>query len=145
MKTMMNAIRHKVVVLLGLAALVLAPALSANAEEAEATLYAVTFHADWCGTCKRLEPELIEARTKGDLDTQNVLFVTLDLTDDTTKHQAALMASALGISDFYESNRGKTGFVLLVNGKTGETVGRIKGDTKAAKIEKKVMEKAAKL
>lgn len=150
MKTMMKTIQRKLAVLLGVATLVLVPVLSANADKGKAemadnTLYAVTFHADWCGTCRKLEPELTSARANGDLDNQNVLFVTLDLTNDTTKHQAALMASALGISDFYESNRGKTGFVLLVNGKTGETVGRIKGDTKAAKIEKKVMKEASKI
>lgn len=150
MKTMMETIQRKIALLLSAGVLALVPVLSASADNGKAvmtdnTLYAVTFHADWCGTCRKLEPELVEARANGDLDNQNVLFVTLDLTNDTTKHQAGLLASALGIGDFYESNRGKTGFVLLVNGKTGETVGRITGDMTSADIENMVAEKAAAL
>ena len=49
-------------------------------------LYAITFHADWCGSCKALEPLMSKARGKADLDNENVLFITLDLTDATTRN-----------------------------------------------------------
>jgi len=109
------------------------------------TLYAVTFHADWCGSCAVLNPEMIKARGKSDLDNQNVLFITLDLTDETTSHQAGLMASALGIGDFYAKNAGKTGFVLLVNAATGEELGRLTKAMDADQIASTINEKIAQL
>lgn len=99
--------------------------MQVNAESMTPKLYAVSFHADWCGSCKKIAPQLERARDQADLDNKDVLFVTLDLTDATTRHQSGLFASALGMGDFYKSNNGKTGFVLLVNAATGEHVGKI--------------------
>ena len=115
-----------------------------NAESAEmnkTALYAVAFHADWCGSCKVLEPNVTKARGKADLDNKDVLFVKLDLTNATTRNQSALMANALGISDFYEENDGKTGFVLLVNSKTGETLGKLTKDMDSGQITSMIKEK----
>ena len=114
--------------------------ISSNAKEASPTLYAISFHADWCGSCKALGPKMAKARGKADLDSANVLFVKLDLTDKTTSHQASLLASALGVADFYKENNGKTGFILLVNSSTGETLGKITKDMDADQIEAKIQE-----
>lgn len=92
---------------------------------AKPAVYGVLFYADWCGSCKALDPKITQARQEAMLDTQDVLFVTLDLTDDVTKHQAALMAATLGISDVYESNAGKTGFMLLLNAENGEKLSQL--------------------
>lgn len=108
---------------------------------AKPALYAVAFHADWCGSCKVLEPQVIKARGKSDLDNQNVLFVTLDLTDKTTRHQSGLMADALGIGDFYKENNGKTGFVLLVNSATGEMLGKLSKEMDSNQISSMIQEK----
>ncbi len=131
---------NRVFLALGLMMMVVLP-LQAKAEGTGPMLYAVTFHADWCGSCKVMEPEVTKARARADLNNQNVLFVTLDLTDATTRHQAGLMASALGLDEFYAENAGKTGFILLVNSKTGEHVGKITKDMKANQIEALVQEK----
>ncbi len=109
-------------------------------KSSDATLYAVAFHADWCGSCKTLGPNVIKARGQADLDNQNVLFVKLDLTDKATRSQAELMANALGLGDFYKENNGKTGFVLLVNSKTGETVGKLTKDMSSGDIKTKIHE-----
>ena len=126
-----------------LTALMLAilPALSQADTHDKASLYAVHFHADWCGSCKILEPNVEKARGKADLDNKNVLFAKLDLTDGTTRHQSRLMANALGIGEFYKENNGKTGFVLLVNSKTGETVGKLTKDMDANQITAMIEEK----
>jgi len=108
-------------------------------------LYAITFHADWCGSCAVLNPEVIKARGKSDLDNQNVLFITLDLTDKTTRHQAGLMAAALGIGDFYTENDGKTGFVLLVNSATREQLGTLTKAMDATQITATINEQIAQL
>lgn len=97
-------------------------------------LMVVQFHADWCGSCAKIEPQLDKARGKADLDNKDVLFVKLDLTNGTTRNQSALLASAVGLGDFYKENNGKTGFVLLVDGATGEHLGKITKEHDSGKI-----------
>lgn len=106
--------------------------------EGSPQLYVVKFHADWCGSCRKLGPEIIKARGKAGLDDEAVLFVTLDLTDATKRNQASLMASAIGLKEFYTKNAGKTGFALLVDPETGETKGRLTKDMSANDIIEKV-------
>ena len=116
---------------------VIVPHSNSLAEEVK-TLYAISFHADWCGSCKILGPKVIKARGKSDLDNKNVLFVKLDLTDGTKRHQSGLMANALGIGEFYKQNAGKTGFILLVNSSNGETVGKLTKDMDSNAIADKI-------
>ena len=97
-------------------------------------IYAVMMHADWCGTCKALAPKIAQARENDGLDSKDVLFIKLDLTDDTSKHQAAMMAAILGIEDVYESNAGNTGFMLLINAETGEKISQITNKLDSKKI-----------
>jgi len=83
------------------------------------------FHADWCGSCKAMEPEIVKAM--GELKDQPVLFVTFDLTNDQTTRQAEMLASALGVDEIFAEKGGKTGFMLVydVNGeKVTDTVTR---------------------
>lgn len=136
----------KIIMALGFLSLAILPLL-AQAEQSKmptnpSPLYAISFHADWCGSCKVLSPKVKEAKSIGDLGNKNVLFVRLDLTDKTTSHQSALLASTLGIEAFYKSNNGKTGFILLVNSSTGETVGKITKDMDANQISETIIEKA---
>ena len=118
-----------------------------HSEESSATtkpaVYGVLFYADWCGSCKALDPKVTQAREAANLDTQDVLFVTLDLTNDTTKHQAAMMAATLGISDVYESNAGKTGFMLLLDAGSGEKVAQLTNKMEATDIATRIQETLA--
>ncbi|MEO1370645.1 MAG: thioredoxin domain-containing protein, partial [Acidobacteriota bacterium] len=83
------------------------------------------FHADWCGSCKRMGPVFEDLRNK--YDGKSVLFVELDLTNGTTKNQAEFMASALGFGDVYAQNQG-TGFILLLDGKTRQQLAKLTAD-----------------
>lgn len=103
-------------------------------------IYAVMMHADWCGTCKALDPKITQAREKGKLDSKNLLFVQLDLTNETTTHQAAMMAAALGITELFDSNAGKTGFMLLIDAETGEKIARITNKLDVESITKHINE-----
>lgn len=103
-------------------------------------VYAVMMYADWCGSCKSLDPKVVQARKDANLDGQDVLFVTLDLTDDTTKLQAEMMAAVLGISEIYETNAGKTGFMLLINSESGEKLARITNKLDSSDIATRIQE-----
>lgn len=113
---------------------------------AKPAVYGVMLYADWCGSCKALDPKITQAREGAKLDTQDVLFITLDLTNDVAKHQSAMMATSLGFSEVYEKNAGKTGFMILVDANTGEKLAQVTNKYKPTEIAAKIQEsiKAAK-
>lgn len=86
---------------------------------------AVSFHADWCASCKALAPKIQTARTRANLDLTDVLFVKLDLTNEKTSHQAALLARSLGIQDLFIQNDGKTGYIAVVEASSGTIISSI--------------------
>lgn len=88
---------------------------------------AIKFHADWCGSCKAMGPVFEEMQAK--YDQQPVLYVRLDLTREAGRRQAQYMAHALGMGDdIWSEYGGKTGFVLLVDGTTGEVIEKLTPD-----------------
>lgn len=115
-----------------MAVLLLSP--FAHADDHKPEVMGVLFYADWCGSCKILDPAIEKARGKSDLDNDAILFVRLDLTDATKRHQSELMAHALGLGDFYQKNAGATGFMLLVDAETKEVITRLTKDMDATKI-----------
>ncbi|MCC5788167.1 MAG: thioredoxin family protein [Opitutales bacterium] len=114
---------------------VLAGSLSVHAEEAKPEAVGLIFHADWCGSCKVMDPKIEEARKE--LGDASVLFVVLDHTDDNTKHQAAMLAQKLGYSEIFNERDGKTGAMLLINTGTGEVVETVtRSDSSESIVEK---------
>lgn len=81
-------------------------------------LVAIT-RADWCPTCRQLEPVVrrVEEEFKG-----RATFVYLDLTDDDAQAKAEARASEAGIHDFYEANAGRTGVVAIFGRDRGAPV-----------------------
>ena len=101
-------------------------AFSAGAEApAKPDLLAVKFHADWCGSCKKMGPVFEDLRNKH--DGQSILFVTLDLTNSTTRAQAEYLAAALGFGDVFAQNN-KTGFILLLDGDSRKQLAKLTAD-----------------
>jgi thiol-disulfide isomerase/thioredoxin len=105
-----------------LIAMVFIPNQGYSQENSQPELMVVKFHADWCGSCRVLGPVLTDLTNK--LDGKPVLFVKLDFTNNTSKHQTKLLASSLGIEKIVAQNNG-TGFLLVVDSKTKEVKAKL--------------------
>ena len=73
-------------------------------------VFVAKVHADWCGSCRALEPIIV--KLKDTFADDPVLFVTLDVTSKTTISQARLLAVVLGIEEQLKENN-KTGLLLV--------------------------------
>ncbi len=91
------------------------PKKSYSQDIAQPELLVVKFHADWCGSCKALGSVLTDLTNK--LDGKPILFIQLDFTNNSVKHQSYLLASELGIEKIVKDNNG-TGFLLVIDNKT---------------------------
>jgi len=98
-------------------------------------LIVVKFHADWCGSCRALGPALTDLSNK--LDGQSVLFTELNFTNNTTKHQANLLAGAMGIDNIVAENNG-TGFILVIDGDTKEVKSKLTKDMSVKEMSKNI-------
>lgn len=99
---------------------------SAQAQAADSdrpNVIAVKFHADWCGSCKAMGSSFNELGDK--FDSEPVLFVNFDLTNDLTTRRARLLSQALRLDKVWAQNAPKTGFVLLVDANRMEVVDRL--------------------
>ena len=101
-------------------------------------VYGILMYADWCGTCKALDPKIAQARKEANLDQEDILFLRWDLTDELTSHQAEMMAAVLGLGDLYNENAGKTGFMLLVDADSGEKLAQLTMKHEATDIAEKI-------
>ncbi|MEM9083592.1 MAG: thioredoxin domain-containing protein [Planctomycetota bacterium] len=96
---------------------------SAQDELASADLIAVKFHADWCGHCKAVSgywDDLQETFAEDD-----VLFLTFDVTNDSTKHQTEMLATLTGQDDIWADHKGKNGFMVVIDANTGEILEKL--------------------
>ena len=115
-------------------ALVLAlPAAAGETEAAaEGRPIVVKIHADWCGSCRKLNPTWDELQTKyGD----SVRFVLLDVTGKSDVEQSGIEADKLGIRAIFDRYKGNTGTIAVVNGNTLEVVEVMKGQTDVSKYD----------
>jgi thiol-disulfide isomerase/thioredoxin len=83
----------------------------------------LVFYADWCGTCRVLEPRIDEV--KKDMTDKPVLITRVDLTDEATRAQSQLFANWVGLGDIYQEQAGATGFMLLIDPQEKKVVDRI--------------------
>ena len=95
---------------------------------------AVFFEADWCSSCKALAPKLSQAREQAQVDDQDILFISLDLTNEHSSHQAGLLAASLGLQALYENNNGKTGYIAIVEASSGMLISKLTKHNSVAEI-----------
>jgi thiol-disulfide isomerase/thioredoxin len=96
----------------------LALAAAAGAEEADKPMI-VKIHADWCGTCTRLDTtfEQLEERVGSD-----ARIVVLDVTDRDAVDRSTAEADRLGIRPFFDRYKSKTGTVGVFDAGGGEII-----------------------
>ena len=86
---------------------------------------AVFFEADWCASCKALAPKLTQAREQARVENEDILFISLNLTDESTSHQAAMLATSLCLKELYVKNNGKTGYIAIVEATSGKIISTV--------------------
>lgn len=120
-------VRYLPSVFLAVLGLLLAGA-AARAEQAAKPLV-VKIHADWCGTCQRLNAtfEALEAQLGGE-----ARLVVLDVSDREATARSRAKAEALGIAAFFERYKGQTGTVGVLDA-SGSPVAVLKGETRTEK------------
>ncbi len=120
-------------ILLGLLLLLAAaPAWAESKAEARTGPLVVKIHADWCGTCTKLDSTWKELQSRYG---ESAEFVVLDVTDRDATLAAAVNADRLGIREFFDANKGKTGTIAILDPKTGEAYAVLKGELDPAAYE----------
>ncbi len=94
--------------------------------------FVVKIHADWCGTCQKLNATLEDLRQRTGDDAR---IVVLDVTDRESLARATAEADRLRIRAFFDAYKSKTGTVGILDGVTREPVSVLKGETDVAKYE----------
>ena len=119
---------------LGLAAAALlglgASAARADHHEEPAKPMVVKIHADWCGTCTKLNTTW-EALRKEHGD--SVEFVILDVTDRSSTASSRELAESLGITGLFDQYKSQTGTIAVVDGATLQPVEVLKGELDVAR------------
>ena len=116
-------------------------AVTAPAEDAR--ILAVLSYADWCGSCKALDPKVRAVQAANTFD--GVAFATIDYT---SRSDEAFFADAetLGIGDTMRAtfaDKIKTGRLYLVSLDTGEVISTVDKSMDEAAIAAAISEAAA--
>lgn len=104
----------------------------------EAKTKAVLVYADWCGSCKILDPKIKAVQAMGPMP--GVEFVTLDYTDKNADNFYA-QAAAAGVEDAVRTELDgtiKTGWLLLVDVDDARVLSKVTKADDAAQITAKI-------
>ena len=96
------------------------------AQELQGKPVVVDVYATWCSACKNIAPTLTQL--KQDYDGE-VNFVVLDVSDQSTTAEAKTTAEQLGLSEFLEAHKSKTGTVTIIDPATGDIIAQYKNNT----------------
>ncbi|WP_299455923.1 thioredoxin domain-containing protein [uncultured Microscilla sp.] len=84
-----------------------------------ARLIVVKRHADWCAASKVMTPVFNDLKNR--FDGREVLFVDFNYTNNTSRYQSDLLATALGVARSVKKHAG-TGFILLIDAETKQVI-----------------------
>lgn len=116
----MKLLKLSSIIMLSLSAIVVVTALvgAESTSVQEPKVFVVKYDADWCFACKELDTILPDVKKA--LADEAVLFVTLDLTDDTSKKHTEMLVSVLGIQEDWAEMKGSTGLINVIDPETKE-------------------------
>jgi thiol-disulfide isomerase/thioredoxin len=97
----------------------------------------VKIHADWCATCKRLDAIWTQLDT--DMGDQ-VQVVTLDVSDRVAFQESQATAKELGLEDFFQEYRSKTGTIAVLDCNSREPVAVMNGELDLGKYREAIAE-----
>jgi thiol-disulfide isomerase/thioredoxin len=109
-------------------------ALKEAAQVMDGKTSAVLIYADWCGSCKVLDPKIKQARAMGDIP--GLDFITLDYTDKSAENFYA-QATAAGVENAvktYLDGTIKTGMLLLIDVDDDKVIGKVTKDLNPKEI-----------
>ena len=86
-------------------------------------IIAVRIRHDMCPYCKSFDPKFPTLTLQS--DSKSVLFVTLDLSNETTQRQAAMLVSALGLEKVWTGDMSRMGSIVFVDGATREIISTV--------------------
>ncbi len=90
----------------------------------------VKIHADWCGTCLKLQDTWKDLKVEYG---ENVQFVVFDVTDKGAVAASRAEAERRGMVTVFDRYKSRTGTIAVVRNSTGEAVQVLKGEFDAAK------------
>jgi thiol-disulfide isomerase/thioredoxin len=93
--------------------------------QADTKVAAVLMYAEWCGSCKILDPKLETVKARGEID--GVEYVVLDYTDRDVNGLFAA-ADAVGVGSAIRTRFAeevKTGLLVLVDVESGAVLGEV--------------------
>ena len=122
------------VALLGLAGTWAASSLADEAL-AHSKPLVVKVHADWCSTCRLLEPTW--ARIRKELG-ERARVVDLDVSNRAAVERSRAQANRLGIEAFFQKYSRRTGTIAVLDGRTLELVSVFRGERDFSKYEEAV-------
>ncbi len=105
---------------------------STTEREPAADIIAVQFYAEWCKP-SQVVTKRVEALQEASAD-KSVLFLRLDLTDDTRREQAQLLMASLGFGHIWDTQRGRTGELLLVDAHAMRPITTLNQDNDTAQM-----------
>lgn len=81
---------------------------------AEAKPRVAVIRADWCPACQKLGPTMKELMAEyGD----KLEFIIFDVTSEQTSSESAARAAKLGLTKFFNENKGKTSTIAVIDAK----------------------------
>ena len=100
--------------------------------ETDSRPFLVKVHADWCGSCVKLEPVWKEIEANLGDRARTVVF---DVTNKGSMQEARETAAGLGLAETFAQYGGRTGTILVVRGDSHEVVKVFKGEYDLAPYE----------
>ena len=108
------------------------------AQAVETKVFGVMFYADWCHYCQILDTKLDKVRKE--FEGTAFKFQRIDMTDDSRLYASFNEAKALGLGRIVRAYGQGTGFMLLVDARTGQVVDQIVARHSESQIKAKIQQ-----